>query len=938
MKLAVINIKYRSSLWIVILLGFCFIGVTLNAQIGKLILSNEIGASGTQVCAEVSVEGFTDLDGFSMVINDAPTTNMTTFAQINNVNPLLNMVEVTDLGAFGVGFEWSIPPPSMLSLPDGAIIFEVCYDVIGNPGEIIELIFVPGLSIGTFFYKANGNDCILETMNGSITIPNAPPPLEITEDDISEDNCFEVDNGSVEITVTGGVPPYTFVWSNMTNNEDLIDVASGMYTVTISDSATNQNQEILSFTVPDATEAPIADAGTNDLITCVNDTINIGGTSTSLGDDFMYQWTSPGVTLVSGEVEPIAEIDQVGTYTLLVINTVNGCTAESMIDVNEDKDMPNVNAGENTAIPCDDNGLTLTAENDEGLMNISAVWSTIDGAIDNVIDDLSVSVLVSGTYNVILTNEDNGCTSEDAIIVSDPILPNIMSADDMPTLNCDNPTLDLTAITDMNISVAWETMGGQIDSGQDMNVSTVSSPGTYTATATDPNTNCMASFDIQVVGSIDEPTVNAGADVTFTCNDPIVSLTGSTDASTFEWTDANGNFIGNELSIDANRAGIYIFNAANEFGCQRSDEVMVVADTMAPIANAGMDLEVACIEDGISLDGTGSDMGTEFKYMWTTSNGTLVSGFTTLTPTVSTVGNYDLVVTNSQNGCSSLSNVQVNLQADLPLADAGIDFSICENSTILLGNLEDVITGEWTTTSAANIDNANSADITVSNLDAGSNAFIWTLSTDDCANYSRDTVFVIFESIPSAIEDIRSIPLNENTISFNVLDNDDTSNNDGVTTSFQTSDPNFMDLGDGSFTYTFPADTTNSFSFTYKICSELCPDLCDETEVNLTRIEPSLEPVELDGLPNVITPNGDGLNDALIFDIMLTNPQDFPNPELVVFNRWGDVVYRQQPYDNTWQGTNQTGGELPEGTYYFINRLNLANTDILTGDVTIIRD
>ncbi len=926
-------------MWFVILLGFCFSGVTANAQIGKLILSNEIGASGTQVCAEVTVEGFADLDGFSMVINDAPTTNMTTFAQINNVNPLLNMVDVTDLAAFGIGIEWSIPAPSMLSIPDGEVLFEICYDVIGNPGETIELIFVPGLGIGTFFFKANGDDCILEIMSGSIMIPDAPPPLEITEDDISADNCFEEDNGAVEISVTGGVAPYTFAWSNMTNNEDLTDVAGGPYTVTVSDSAPNQNQEIVSFTVPDLTENPVADAGTNDMVTCTDAIISIGGDGTTLGGDFTYQWTSPGVTLVSGEEEPIAEADQAGTYTLLVINTATGCTAESMVDITEDKDPPNVDAGEDTAIPCDDNGLTLTAINNEGLLNLSAVWSSMNGQTIDIIDNLSVNIIETGTYTVVLTNEDNGCTSEDDVIISDPELPSINSDGDMPMINCDNPTVDLTALTDMNVSVLWETANGQIDSGADMNVATVSLPGIYTATATDPNTNCMASFNIEVIGSNEEPLVDAGSDVTFTCSDPLVTLSGSTDAGTSEWTDASGNFISNELSIDVTRDGIYILNATNEFGCIRSDEVLVVADTMGPISNAGVDFEVACIEgDGINLDGSGSDMGNEFTYMWTTSNGTLVSNFTTLTPTISSVGNYDLIVTNTQNGCTRLSSVQVSLQAGLPLADAGSDFSTCDNSANIMGNLEGMVTGEWTTTSAATVENTITAATAVTNLGDGSNAFIWTLSTNDCADYSRDTVFVIFESTPSAIEDLRSIPLDENTISFNVLDNDDTSNNDGVTTTFQTTDPNFMDLGDGEFTYTFPTDTTNLFSFSYMICSEVCPDLCDETEVTLTRIEPSLEPVELDGLPNVITPNGDGLNDALIFDIMLTNPGDFPNPELVVFNRWGDVVYRQQPYDNDWRGTNQTGGNLPEGTYYFINRLNLENTDILTGDVTIIRD
>jgi gliding motility-associated-like protein len=938
MKSIVIIKREKSSLWMLFLFGFYFCAGVLQAQDGKLTLSNEVGASGTQVCAEVTVEGFTDLDGFSMVINSAPTTNMTTFAEITNINPLLNTVDVTDLTVFGVGIEWSIPPPSMLSLPDGDVLFEICYNVVGNPGETIDLIFVPGLVIGTFFFKSNGDDCILETMNGSITIPDAPPPIVITEDNIAADDCFAEDNGSVEITVTGGVPPYTFAWSNLTNNEDLVDVAAGTYMLTITDSSPEQVQEIVTFDVPDLTEAPIADAGTNNLLTCNDNIISIGGDNTTLGTDFEYLWTSPGATFVSGQMDPIAEIDQPGTYTLLVTNTLTNCDAESIVVVTEDKDPPNVDAGMDVTAGCD-LPVTLTVTNDQGLQNLSVLWTLPEGSGTLNSDLFSIEGAVVGLYIVELTNLDNGCVSTDEVNVLPPVLPSIGLVDDPTPLNCDQPTVDLSVNTEDGNEIVWTTIDGEIQGPANELSVTIISEGLYTPQVTDPNTGCTSTIDVQVVGNTDEPTVNAGNDVTFTCNDPIVNLMGSTDAMTTEWTDANGNFISSDLSIDVNRVGSYFFNATNEFGCLRSDEVLVVADTVSPIANAGIDLEVACIEgDGLSLDGSGSDMGSEFTYMWSTSNGTLVSDFMSLSPIISTVGNYDLVVTNTQNGCTSISSVMISLQADLPLADAGADFSTCENSATIMGNLDTTISGEWTTTSSASIENVISASTTANNLAAGSNAFVWTLSTDICADYSRDTVFVTFENTPLANDDDRSIPLDEDIISFSVLDNDDTSNNDGVTIAFQTMDPNFMDLSDGVFSYTFPTDTSNTFSFNYIVCSEVCPDLCDEAEVIVRRLEPSLEPVELDGLPNVITPNGDGLNDALIFDIMLTNPQDFPNPELVVFNRWGDVVYRQQPYDNNWQGTNQTGGDLPEGTYYFINRLNLENTDILTGDITIIRD
>jgi gliding motility-associated-like protein len=91
-------------------------------------------------------------------------------------------------------------------------------------------------------------------------------------------------------------------------------------------------------------------------------------------------------------------------------------------------------------------------------------------------------------------------------------------------------------------------------------------------------------------------------------------------------------------------------------------------------------------------------------------------------------------------------------------------------------------------------------------------------------------------------------------------------------------------------------------------------------------------------VPNGITPNGDGLNDELVFDVLLNNPStEFPDNEIIIFNRWGDVVYQAKPYNNDWRGTNQSGNELPQGTYYYILRLSIADGEILRGDITILK-
>jgi gliding motility-associated-like protein len=75
---------------------------------------------------------------------------------------------------------------------------------------------------------------------------------------------------------------------------------------------------------------------------------------------------------------------------------------------------------------------------------------------------------------------------------------------------------------------------------------------------------------------------------------------------------------------------------------------------------------------------------------------------------------------------------------------------------------------------------------------------------------------------------------------------------------------------------------------------------------------------------NVITPNGDGLNDSWIIDCI----EEYPNNTVKVFNRWGNLVYSFENYNNTsivWKGTNQKGDQLPDGTYYYLLTIKNGN-------------
>lgn len=82
-------------------------------------------------------------------------------------------------------------------------------------------------------------------------------------------------------------------------------------------------------------------------------------------------------------------------------------------------------------------------------------------------------------------------------------------------------------------------------------------------------------------------------------------------------------------------------------------------------------------------------------------------------------------------------------------------------------------------------------------------------------------------------------------------------------------------------------------------------------------------------IPNVFTPNGDGMNDFLVFK----NVEFFEN-ELKVFNRWGREVFSQTNYNNDWDGD-----DVSDGTYYFILEVKMpaGGVDTFKGTITILK-
>jgi gliding motility-associated-like protein len=289
-------------------------------------------------------------------------------------------------------------------------------------------------------------------------------------------------------------------------------------------------------------------------------------------------------------------------------------------------------------------------------------------------------------------------------------------------------------------------------------------------------------------------------------------------------------------------------------------------------------------------------------------------------------------------GCDSISMLDLTvLSAEaLGLADAGEDLNLCGSELTLNANLPNgSSSGQWTILSGnANLNNATLPDATLNQSGITDIVLVWTLSTALCPNYDKDSIFINVGILPDAVDDEYLGEEGAMSVSISILDNDLYDNiEDWDFNIVEFPGGDLQVLGDGQFLYTAPTDLAGGLIvFPYELCNEECPEACDTAMVRIQL----QEEINLD-FPNTITANGDGLNDFFIVPELADFPDQFDKQELIVFNRWGDIVYSSKPYQNDWDGTTDGGKELPQGTYYYVLRLDIGQGIIYRGDVTILR-
>jgi ELWxxDGT repeat protein len=527
-------------------------------------------------------------------------------------------------------------------------------------------------------------------------------------------SCNGGNNGTINITPSGGTTPYSFAWTKdgdagfSSSNEDLTNLTIGTYRLTVTD----QNGSTAAFSTT-ITEPPLLTAsadGTN--VSCYGGS---NGTATVTADGgttpYSYLWSNNATTQSIGNLSA-------GTYTVTVTDG-NGCTKTSSYQVTQPATQLSVSMS-TTSASC--NG-SATATPAGGTSPYTYLWS-------NNATTQSITNVPAGAYTVTVTDA-NGCTIQGSVtIVGNSTINPKASVVNVSCYGLSNGSVTVTSAGGTP-PLTYNINGGAFQASPAFNNLPA---GTYVVGVKDAN-GC-SDFVTKIVTQPALLTVvtNSVQNACYGQNNGAITITasGGNGAYTYSWTGPNG-FTSTLRNISGLAIGNYAVVVKDANNCTTGLNAAIA--NYDPINVVPTITHVFCNGDAtgtISLAVSGGT-GSGFTYVWTAAG-----GYTANTKDIAGLlsKTYTVTVTDIGSGCKVTNSYLVSQPTALTLTASRTNATDCNlgSITALAGN------GSGTPPYQYKLDNGNYQSSGIfTGLYAGTYT-VWVKDANGCTKSTALTV------------------------------------------------------------------------------------------------------------------------------------------------------------------------------------------------------
>jgi gliding motility-associated-like protein len=421
---------------------------------------------------------------------------------------------------------------------------------------------------------------------------------------------------------------------------------------------------------------PVADAGLPDTLRCNNRIITLDGQRSTQGLNIRYFWIDSNNDTLGTTQKIIVKLP--GQYILEVLNSSNGCLSSDGVVIARDAELPEIRFG-TPLLPCGQDTFLFRALVIPETRNYQYRWQ--GPKIWNRRDSLNVNIGAPGVYILTATDLQSNCVVTDTINIKavTPCKPCIGISGTPAKLTCAVPQTQLkVSFCDAcpSCKVQWTTLDGRIVSGDKTLSPTVNRPGTYRVVVID-SIGLKDSLFVKVIADTLKLGFTAAPFDNLTCIKKSVPLFGnkswidSIEVSkkyTLKFLTGKAVYLGPDTGYVAIQTGLYKMQVTSlRNGCSIIDSTFIGLDTLPPNANAGLDQILDCVNQRVTLDGSGSSLGAGIRFQWQArQNGRILAGAGSVNPVVDAPGVYQIRVTDSRNGCSRTDEAVVSASTDLP--------------------------------------------------------------------------------------------------------------------------------------------------------------------------------------------------------------------------------------------------------------------------------